>query len=183
MTQNEQEKYKELLMELYKENQSFLNKAIFGFSTLAIPFLFNALITYKQEVFVTIFTAISIGSFLIVIILQVFSLKYARKGCDKSMDSNDDGEPLFKTARKIDVARELFFILGIIAIIIILVYFSIATIQKENEMSKYKDDTVQPLLAESYTPPKSIKPTNNKPNKSGGNTQKQSESNNKPTKK
>lgn len=151
MSDNKHEGYNELMMELYKENQNFLNKAIFGISTLAIPFLFNTLSANEQSFTVSVLLVISLILFLGVIFFQILSLKSARDGCDKSLEitesSVEDGEVLFNKARALDVWREWLFIGGICVIIISM---CVGIIEKEIKMSKNNGKEIQ----NSFTPPK-----------------------------
>ena len=39
----DRKEYRKLVIELYKENQKFLNNLILGISSLAFPFLYNVL--------------------------------------------------------------------------------------------------------------------------------------------
>jgi hypothetical protein len=103
--------YESLLKELYKENQAFLNKAIFTVSTLAIPFLFKTITDQSS-----ILLSISMIGFCGVILLQISSLRDARDGCDKSLleDSRQEGEELFIKARTKDIYRERLFAFSLI---------------------------------------------------------------------
>ena len=152
MSEKKCAEYDQLMMELYKENQSFLNKAIFGISTLSIPFLFDVLNSNNYSLIVSIMLTLSIWCFFGVIICQVFSLKFARDGCDKSMEqletARENGEKLFNKARLLDIWREMFFI---VAFLFITMAMSIKTIEKENIMSKEKI-----IIQRSYVPPRSI---------------------------
>lgn len=145
------EEYRTLLVELYKENQSFLNKAIFAVSTLAIPFLFKVLSEQiTLDLSTRILLLISLFGFFIVVCLQVASLKSARDGCDKSMEECEcarrDGERLFNRARLLDIFREYFFGISLFLILIALI---LNILNGENSMSKK-------TLNNSLTPPKSI---------------------------
>jgi len=110
--------HEELLKELYKENQSFLNKAIFTISTLAIPFLFEILSRRSEDFNSTCLMIISLFTFCGVILLQVSSLRNARDGCDLSLEGDDDkksqGENLFELARVKDIWRECCFAIALI---------------------------------------------------------------------
>lgn len=107
--------YESLLKELYKENQAFLNKAIFGVSLLAFPFLFEVLSKKIDFINSSILLGISLIGFCIVIFLQISSLKNARDGCDQSINPKfrKDGEKLFELARKKDIWRERIFIFSL----------------------------------------------------------------------
>lgn len=103
MSDDSRKEYNQLMMELYKENQGFLNKAIFGISTLAIPFLFDALKDDKIGFIPGLILGGSLIGFFAVISLQILSLKKARDGCDKSLERQEtaveDGELYFNQAR------------------------------------------------------------------------------------
>ena len=151
MSDKKRAEYNGLMMELYKENQSFLNKAIFGISTLAIPFLFNALSSNEHSFSVSLLLAFSLVLFLGVILLQILSLKSARDGCDKSMETTKSavevGEILFNKARTLDIWREWLFIGGIC---VITISMFTAIIQKEVSMTENKN---LKELQNSFTPP------------------------------
>jgi hypothetical protein len=152
MSDDSRKEYNQLMMELYKENQGFLNKAIFGISTLAIPFLFEALKTNDVGFIPELILGGSLIGFFGVIALQIVSLKKARDGCDKSLEHNEtaveDGERLFNQARFYDIWRERIFILSLLLIVIAL-FTSI--IQKEVAMAG-NDNGKE--LQNSFTPPK-----------------------------
>ena len=121
------EEYRKLLMELYRENQSFLNKAIFSVSTLAIPFLFNILSQESKKLchLALLFLIVALIGFCGTIVCQIYSLKIARDGCDKSLEENQEskkcGEQLFDKARNIDICREIIFVISLACIVIALV--------------------------------------------------------------
>lgn len=152
MSDDSRKEYNQLMMELYKENQGFLNKAIFGISTLAIPFLFEALKTNDVGFIPELILGSSLIGFLGVIAFQIVSLKKARDGCDKSLEHNEtaveDGERLFNQARFYDIWRERIFILSLLLIVIAL-FTSI--IQKEVAMAGNNNGKE---LQNSFTPPK-----------------------------
>ena len=115
---SQKKEYQKLLIDLYKENQSFLNKAIFSVSILAIPFLFEVLSKKSDYLPASILLGISLFGFCGVIVLQISSLKIARDGCEKSLEdkqeSQKDGEKLFDKARKRDIWKEWFFAFSLI---------------------------------------------------------------------
>lgn len=150
--------YKKLLEELYKENQSFLNKAIFGVSTLAVPFLFQVLQDDKVFFWPKILLWLSLLGFFSVIILQTFSLKSARDGCDKSLENNHadakTGERLFLRARLLDKWREGIFIFSLFLIVGAMIF---NILQKELIMTQGKDGKGQVMIGQdSFTPPKAM---------------------------
>jgi|GEM_PF-6441827 len=161
MSEDKRAKYNELMLELYKENQSFLNKAIFGVSTLAIPFLFNALNEDNHSLLVSIILCLSLSGFFTVIMFQIKSLKAARNGCDESMQQNDsaveNGEVLFNKARLLDIWRERFFI-GSLGLIVMALFTGV--IEKEISMSnnsktiKMVERSNEKSIQNSFTPPK-----------------------------
>jgi len=119
MDQDQKKKeYQALLTELYKENQGFLNKAVFGVSTLAIPFLFDVLSKKSEDFCSACLLIISLFGFCGVILLQVSSLRNARDGCDKSLEGKSkfqkQGEKLFNKARIQDKWRERVFAFSLI---------------------------------------------------------------------
>lgn len=154
MSDDSRKEYNQLMMELYKENQSFLNKAIFGISTLAIPFLFEALKTNNVSFIPELFLGASLLGFFAVISFQILSLKTARDGCDKSLENKEtaveDGECLFNKARFYDIWRERIFIFSL-ALIVIGLFISI--IQKEVTMAGNNNGKE---LQNSFTPPKAV---------------------------
>lgn len=154
MSDDIRKEYNQLMMELYKENQGFLNKAIFGISTLAIPFLFDALKDDKIGFIPGLILGGSLIGFFAVISLQILSLKKARDGCDKSLERQEtaieDGELYFNQARSYDIWRERIFILSLLLIVIAL-FTSI--IQKEVTMAGNNNGKE---LQNSFTPPKAV---------------------------
>lgn len=146
--------YKDLLLDLYKENQSFLNKLILGVSSLAIPLLYKSALEIS-DTYTALSLSFSLFAFLIVIILQIWSLLCARDGCDDSMSNDQEkqknGTVLLNKAKSIDTWRNAFFILALSLIIISLI---INIFNKEtNAMSDKKNPKE---LINSYTPPKAM---------------------------
>lgn len=145
--------YKDLLLDLYKENQSFLNKLILGVSSLAIPLLYKSALEIS-DTYTALFLSFSLFAFLIVIILQIWSLLCARDGCDDSMSNDQEkqknGTVLLNKAKSIDTWRNAFFILALSLIIISLI---INIFNKEtNAMSDKKNPPE--IIINSFTPPK-----------------------------
>ncbi len=120
MTRNKQDKeqrqkeYRELLIELYKENQKFLSNLILGISSLAFPFLFDVLSTDKLTKISQFFLSIALYGFCFVIVLQIISVTTAREGCDNALSKDkgivENANSLFKKAKKFDEYRNLFFV-------------------------------------------------------------------------
>ncbi len=150
----ESKEYKEFLKKLYESNQFFIDKAVFTFSSAAIP----ALITFSEKlnlfdnrVYWLYF--LSLGLFILVVWLQITACKIAKEGCNLGLDSkNEEANKLFEKADKIDNwLRRLF----IIAIIITVVTVGIdVNFKKEKYMKNNKPfEEVQ----NSLTPPKAIR--------------------------
>lgn len=113
------EQYKELLLELYKENQAFLNKLILSLSTVAIPLLFKGVLEETSKCISYVFI-IALALFIGVILIQLFGLRVAREGCDKSLSSESEdvteGLKLFKKAKKCDTIRDFMFSVALVSV-------------------------------------------------------------------
>ena len=115
MTKNKQDKeeYRKISIELYKDNQKFLNNLILGISSLAFPFLFNALSNDKLAVTSQSFLSVALWGFCFVIALQIISVTTAREGCDNALSKDEDkkeiASSLFKKAKNFDKYRNLCF--------------------------------------------------------------------------
>ncbi len=109
-------KNNELMLDFYKENQNFLNKVILSVSSLAIPLLFTALSGGSFSGCAALFLILSFFGFILAILLEVISLNIARTGCDKSMSEETEGEGwrLFVWVRRLDVWRDLIFVLSFV---------------------------------------------------------------------
>ncbi|WP_068084863.1 hypothetical protein [Polycladidibacter stylochi] len=142
------DKYQELLIDLYKENQSFLNKALFSVSTLAIPLLFKAILDYSENIKAQCMMALSLIGFVIVVTLMIISVRFAKEGCDKAIGGDTVcAKNNFDKARRTDKYAEIVFV---ISLFIILTAVVISVVMKGQNMSDKK------LLNESFVPPKSI---------------------------
>lgn len=149
-----EDSYKKLLLELYKENQNFLNKLILGISSLAIPLLYKSALEISDKC-TAILLSFALVAFLIVIILQMLSLVYARDGCDDCMSNNqekkENGTLLLNKAKGIDAWRNFLFITALAFIIISLIT---NILNKDVNIMSDKKDTKE--LRNSYTPPKAM---------------------------
>lgn len=158
------DEYKKLLVELYKDNQAFLNKAIFSIATLAIPLLFQVLQEEKALFCLKVLLWLSLLEFFAVITLQILSLKAARDGCDKSLEGTSTetevGERLFNKARTLDKWRDGVFVLSFLLIVVAMVF---NILPKEINMTQGQGGKGQVMIGQdSFTPPKAMV-TQNKP--------------------
>jgi fucose permease len=169
--------YEGLLLELYKENQTFLNKLIISISTVAIPLIFKAIDGENIKIVSWFFIA-GLVFFIGVIFTQIYGLKTAQKGCDKSLSSDVDeqraGSKLFEKARFFDNIRDVSFM---IALILIACAITIKVLSKEdvmtakdkntdNQSTQMRESFVPPenMQSRSFTPPKSIEKEDTKDN-------------------
>lgn len=155
MTKSERRRasYNKLMMELYKENQSFLNKAIFGVSSLSIPLIFNALNTNNISIDVAVILGFSLSLLFLVITFQILSLRIAIDGCDKSMGEGKnavgEGALLFDRARMLNTCRDIFFL---VALALMVVALFVGVVERGIKMSgNYHGKRFQ----NSFTPPTS----------------------------
>jgi Na+/melibiose symporter-like transporter len=122
----EQEEYRNLVLELYKENQKFLNNLILGISSLAFPFLYNVLSNEKLEKTTQFLLIIALFGFCIVILFQIIAIKNAREGCDNSLSEDDEKKKrttkLFEKAKKFDKYRDYCFLLSMFLTAIAITY-------------------------------------------------------------
>jgi hypothetical protein len=130
---NDHEKYNRLMMELYKANQIFLDKVILNVSMLALPFIFNALLSNgAKAIFFSVSLGISSVGFLFAIILHILSSKTVRDGCDKSMEQTDEaieeGARLFNRAKRCDSWRDNIFLFSFVIMVAAIVVVSFADI-------------------------------------------------------
>lgn len=108
------EEYRNLLIELYKENVKFLNKLILGISSLAFPFLFDVLSIDNLKLTSKIYLIIALFGFCFVIALQIISITTARDGCDNALSKDKvkqtDANTQFEKAKKFDECQIYFFV-------------------------------------------------------------------------
>ena len=116
--------YRNLLLDMYKENQSFLNKAVFSVSTIAVPLLFQTSLQEKTNPELQQLLLFPISFFSIVIGLHVLGLQIAKVGCDIGMNTEEHSrsDVLFNLARLLDILRDLTFFLALAAIPIIIFF-------------------------------------------------------------
>lgn len=175
------ENYKALLLELYRQNQDFLNKAILAISSLAIPFLFTGAANPDISFYSKIIFTTSLLGFFVVVFLQILSLKNARDGCDNALSSDQNirekSHKQFKNARTLDIGRERVFLLSLFLLIPAFL-INIITLEKKMsdsnitttgtiekiETTHEKDGiasyTPPETFEKSYTPPTSMIPKN-----------------------
>ena len=114
----DRKEYRKLVIELYKENQKFLNNLILGISILAFPFLYNVLSNGELAKTTQWLLSIALFGFCFVILLQIIALKSAKQGCDKSLSKNEETKKqaikLFERARELDKYRDCFFLASVI---------------------------------------------------------------------
>jgi len=148
------DEYRKLLIELYKENQSFLNKAVFAISSIAIPYLFQA-VPKAQDAFSVSCLGFSLIGFFAVISLQIWSLKCARNGCDNSLSYKESdkkkGQKLFFKAKKIDAWRDGLFLLALFSILVSLITPAKESMKMTDKLQNriYTGD----IINNSFTPP------------------------------
>ncbi len=149
------EEYKSLLLDSYKENQNFLNKLILSVSALAIPLLFEQIRASVNDI-VSGLLVCSLVGFIVVVLVQIYSLKIARDGCDKSLSSNSDdlhsGSGLLLRAKRIDLWRDRSFVAALVLIVLAVITF-IAT--KEYDMNNKNREIgwLSQAIDKSFTPP------------------------------
>lgn len=113
------EEYKKLLLELYKGNQGFIDKAIFTFASAAIPLLISftdKIDLFYNQTYWLYFTSLAL--FVSVLFLQLIACIIAKQGCncDLSYDNKEKekASKLFDIADKIDYIIVFAFLLAII---------------------------------------------------------------------
>ncbi len=116
MTQKSDKEYdKERLNEYYKENVIFLNKAILGISSLALPLIFNAVPEANGFCEKILLFSLAVG-FILVIIFEIIASEYAKMGCDKALDNNKEHKADFESADKFDWWKRFIFKLSLVLI-------------------------------------------------------------------
>lgn len=117
--------YEKLLIELYKENQSFIDKGLFAVSSMAIPLLLNFSQQLTHKTGGIVFLISSLSSFILTIILQLIGCMVARKGCELLTDidlKKKLGKKYCNIAKKIDYFCILTFILALISVFITTIF-------------------------------------------------------------
>lgn len=114
----DRKEYRKLVIELYKENQKFLNNLILGISILAFPFLYNILSNGELAKTTQWLLSIALFGFCFVILLQIIALKSAKQGCDDSLSEDKETKKQatkrFKRARELDKYRDRCFLFSVI---------------------------------------------------------------------
>jgi hypothetical protein len=125
------EDYKRLCMDYYILNQKALDNSIITISVLAFPFIFYILnLNIAMADFFYILSKISLVGFSIVIIMKIYSLKIAIKGCDRSMGKSsmdrtykdsDEADRPFNLANCFNIWVEIIFFASIFAILFVII--------------------------------------------------------------
>lgn len=152
------EEYKNFLIELYKGNQEFIDKAIFTFASVAIPMLITfseKLNLFYSKTFYLFF--ISLISFILVVALQIIASLFAKQGCDLNLGNEEEknkANTYFDIADKIDSTVIIMFILAII--ITFGTVFTDISHKREEHMNN-KLPKQGEILHNSLKPPKAIR--------------------------
>jgi hypothetical protein len=155
--EEKQNEYREFLKKNYEENQKFIDKAIFTFSSAAIPLLISfseKLSLHNSLIFWLYF--VSLGLFIIVITMQIIACRIAKEGCDLGYNDNNTEKALklFKRADEIDFI--LIFVFVIAILITVLTITTDINIKNGERMNRNQQEEYQ----NSLTPPKSIRENN-----------------------
>ncbi len=79
---------KQLYLDLYKENQTFLNKSLFTLSCAALPLILK--LGEKADGMDRLIVNISLFLFFVIICLHLYTHYIAKEGCDLALSEEDD---------------------------------------------------------------------------------------------
>lgn len=149
-----------LYIDVSTENQKFLNKAIFAFSMLAIPFLLETLINNDLNKDAKLILNAALLGFISVIVIQILSFQSARKACDNYFEEQNKEtntkktKDFFRWTRLLNLAREGLFIISII--IVTIGFVSLGNQEKEMSDNKKGVEDMSSVKIKSITIPKNI---------------------------
>lgn len=99
MSEESKNRHEDLLIELYKENQKFIDKAIFTVSSASVPLLAN--FYEKVDGFWSgFFLLLSLLLFIATIVTHLAAFIYAKRSCDLFLSSNTEKKNKAETKRK-----------------------------------------------------------------------------------
>jgi hypothetical protein len=109
------DKYRNLLLEYYTANNSFIEKGIFTISAGAITFLLN----YSGEIQHLKSYKCAFWGFIVTLILQIIAARLSKEGCNKSLDRNhpEKGNLFFTLSEKCNDTFLVIFVLSILSIV------------------------------------------------------------------
>lgn len=129
-------KHEALLIELYKENQKFIDKAIFTVSSASVPLLANF---YDKvgDVWSGVFLLLSLLLFIATIITHLAAFIYAKRSCDlflsDSSEKKNKAERKRKKSEKLDKIVLWIFVFALISVFSMLTANLITKMTKNNQ--------------------------------------------------
>ncbi len=133
MSENEHEA---LLIELYKENQKFIDKAIFTVSSASVPLLAN-FYEKVEGIWSAFFLLLSLLLFIATIVTHLAAFIYAKRSCDLFLSSNTEKKNKAETKRKKSVKLDKIvlwiFVCALISVFSMLTINSITKMTKNNQ--------------------------------------------------
>lgn len=128
-TKEEEKKYRDLCIESYKENNTFLGKMVVGTSAISLPLLMsitnNPNYGVLEKGFLTMVTFI----FTMSVYWSFSSTQKAKEGADASLSKDakeqERGTELFAVSDAIDKKRDIAFILGMFLLVLYLLFSNI----------------------------------------------------------
>ncbi len=118
---NNKDKYIEICNEYYRENSRFLEKGIFTVTVALITFLIGKDINFNNIIYF-LFYLLAIILFVITLILQIYSIKYSKEGCNLGINdkNNEQSEKYFNISDNLNNWTTKIFISAIVYSSIIL---------------------------------------------------------------
>ncbi len=129
-------KHEELLIELYKENQKFIDKAILTVSSASVPLLAN-FYDKVDGVWSGVFLLLSLLLFIATIITHLAAFIYAKRSCDlflsDSHEKKNKAEKKRKKSEKLDKIVLQIFVCALISVFLMLTTNLITKMTKNNQ--------------------------------------------------
>lgn len=129
-------KHEALLIELYKENQKFIDKAIFTVSSASVPLLAN-FYDKVDSVLSAVLLLLSLLLFIATIITHLAAFIYAKRSCDLFLSNRDDkktkADQKRKRSEKLDKISFGIFVFALISVFSMLTTNLITKMTKNNQ--------------------------------------------------
>ncbi len=127
MKKKEEEKERrELLLQAYRDNAAFINKAIFTISVGAIIFFSKTYQSSNDDIYIIPLASIPLSFFLVTLALHILGLRSAKAACNDALSSDeqirDRGWKTIKTGiKRLDNLRDILFLVSMLFGIIVII--------------------------------------------------------------